>query len=298
MVFQTPTASSDRQATRHFVGRHVQQLPPPRCREGRLRGARRRRFSRNRPAPTALLRTLYDFGFLELAEYLLKQILFALRDEIRAGTPVVGLEPSCVAVFRDELCNLFPHDADAKRLKDQTYILGEFLEKKAPHYQPPKLQRKALVHGHCHHKSVLKMKAEEKLLERIGLVCDLPDTGCCGMAGSFGFEADKYGVSKAVGERVLLPAVREANKDTLIIADGFSCREQIEQLTDRHALHLAQVLKMARETGPQGPSANFPERDYLEDQTAGLKPLEIAVIAGAALAATRAVGWLLRSRHD
>ena len=111
-------------------------------------------------------RPLYDFGFLDLAEGLLKQILAALRDEIRAGTPVVGLEPSCVAVFRDELCNLFPHDLDAKRLKEQSYTLSEFLEKHAPDYHPPKLERKALVHGHCHHKSVLKMKSRGKPSQR------------------------------------------------------------------------------------------------------------------------------------
>ena len=86
-----------------------------------------------------------------------------------------------------------------------------------------------------------------------------------------------------------------ASKDTLIVADGFSCREQIEQLTDRHALQPAQVLKMARESGPQGPSGNFPETEYLEDQSTALKPLEIALIADVAI---RAIGWLLRSRHD
>ncbi|MEO8352568.1 MAG: FAD-binding oxidoreductase, partial [Chthoniobacteraceae bacterium] len=152
--------------------------------------------------------------------------------------------------------------------------------------------------GHCHQKSVLNMACETDLLKKVGLDCDVPDTGCCGMAGSFGFEADKYEVSKACGERVLLPAVRAAGKDTLIIADGFSCREQIEQLTDRHALHTAQVLKMARETGPRGPAGNYSERDYLEVQPATLKPLEIALIAGAAFAVTSAVGWLLRSRED
>jgi FAD/FMN-containing dehydrogenase/Fe-S oxidoreductase len=238
-------------------------------------------------------RPLYDFGFLRLAEHLLIQILAALREEIRAGTPVVGLEPSCVAVFRDELCNLFPNDEDAKRLKKQTYLLSEFLEQKVPDYQPPKLQRKAVVHGHCHQKSVLNMACEVALLKKIGLDCELPETGCCGMAGSFGFEADKYEVSKACGDRVLLPAVRDAGKDALIVADGFSCREQIEQLTDRRALHMAQVLKMARETGPRGPSGNYPERDHLECQSIQLKPLEIALIAGAVVTA---ISWLLKPK--
>lgn len=240
-------------------------------------------------------RPLYDFGFLGLAEGLLRQILGALREEIRAGTSVVGLEPSCVAVFRDELCNLFPNDEDAKRLKKQTFLLSEFLEQKVPDYQPPKLQRKAVVHGHCHQKSVLNMACEETLLKKVGLDCELPQTGCCGMAGSFGFEAKNYEVSKACGERVLLPAVRDAGKDTLIVADGFSCREQIEQLTDRRALHTAQLLKMARETGPRGPGGNYPERDYAEDQSTQLKPLEIALLSGAAIAA---ICWLLKPREN
>ncbi len=243
-------------------------------------------------------RPLYDFGFLGLAEHLLKQILAALRDEIRAGTPVVGLEPSCVAVFRDELCNLFPNDEDAKRLKKQTYLLSEFLEQKVPDYQPPKLQRKAVVHGHCHQKSVLNMACETELLKKVGLDCDMPDTGCCGMAGSFGFEAEKYEVSRACGERVLLPAVRDAGKDTLIVADGFSCREQIEQLTDRHALHTAQVLKMAGKTGPHGPSGNYPERDYLERQSSKLKPLEIALLVSAGMVLASAAGRLWRTDRD
>jgi FAD/FMN-containing dehydrogenase/Fe-S oxidoreductase len=242
-------------------------------------------------------RPLYDFGFLGLAEHLLKQILSALREEIRAGTPVVGLEPSCVSVFRDEMCNLFPNDEDAKRLKAQTYLLSEFLQRKAPDYQPPKLHRKAVVHGHCHQKSVLNMDCEIQLLRKVGLDCEAPDTGCCGMAGSFGFERDKCEVSKACGERALLPAVRDAGKDTLIVTDGFSCREQIEQLTDRHALHTAQVLRMARESGPRGPSGNYPERSCLEIQPTGLKPLEKALLAGAVLTAISLIGWTRKPKR-
>jgi hypothetical protein len=142
----------------------------------------------------------------------------------------------------------------------------------------------------------LKTDCEKKLLDKIGLDCEMPETGCCGMAGSFGFETGKYDVSRACAERVLLPAVRSAGKDTLIIADGFSCREQIEQLTDRHALHTAQVLRMARETGPLGPSGNYPERGHMEQERARLKPLEVALISVAALAAASALGWLLRSQ--
>jgi Fe-S oxidoreductase len=185
---------------------------------------------------------------LDRAQSLLLNILDELAPEIEAGIPVVGLEPSCVAVFRDELINLFPHDHRAQALSRQTFLLSEFLEQGLGHNSGnplPQLKRKALLHGHCHHKSIMKMSAEESLLHRIGIDFHSPAPGCCGMAGSFGFEHDKYDVSAAIGELELLPAVRKAPPDWLIIADGFSCREQIAQGTTRHALHLAEVLQMA-----------------------------------------------------
>ena len=182
--------------------------------------------------------------------------------EIEAGTPFVGLEPSCVAVFRDELCNLFPMDEDAKRLRDNTFILSEFLEKKASHFRPPRLHRKAIVQKHCHHDHVMGFREEDALLRKLGLDYEILNSGCCGMAGSFGFESGHYDVSVAVGERVLLPAVRAADASTLIIADGFSCREQIAGLTGRGALHLAQLLQMALHEGPEGPREVPPERNY------------------------------------
>ena len=207
-------------------------------------------------------RPLYDFGMLKTARHLLEQVLQELRPQIAAGIPLVGLEPSCVSVFRDEMVNLMPHDRDAHRLREQTVLLSEFLVKKAG-YTPPQLKRKALVHGHCHHKSVLKFDSEHELLKRIGLEFKVLDSGCCGMAGSFGFEADKYDVSVKIGERVLLPAVRAAAEDTLIIADGFSCMEQIEQLTGRKALHIAEVLQMAirEQQSRSGADADGASRD-------------------------------------
>ena len=188
-------------------------------------------------------RPLYDWGMLDTAKGLLRQTLDTLRDDIRAGVPVIGLEPSCVAVFRDELCGLFPDDPDARLLAEQTFLLSEFLVREG--YQPPAMKRRAIVHGHCHHKAVVGMQSEEQVLRALGLDYQLLDSGCCGMAGSFGFEAHKYDVSVAAGERVLLPAVRSAAADTLIIANGFSCQEQVEQLTGRRPLHLAEVLAMA-----------------------------------------------------
>jgi FAD/FMN-containing dehydrogenase/Fe-S oxidoreductase len=195
-------------------------------------------------------RPLYDYGMLDLAKRMLHQILDALRAQIRAGVCVVGLEPSCVSVFRDELVNLLPNDGDARLLSQQTYLLSEFLVKKAPKFVVPTLHAKALVHGHCHQKAVLDFGDEEQLLKQLGLDYTILDSGCCGMAGAFGFEkGEHYDVSIKCGERVVLPKVREAALDTLIVGNGFSCREQISQTTDRQAMHIAQVLKMALDGG-------------------------------------------------
>jgi FAD/FMN-containing dehydrogenase/Fe-S oxidoreductase len=188
-------------------------------------------------------RPLYDHGMLDRAERLLLQILDELSPEIEAGIPIIGLEPSCVAVFRDELVNLFPRDPRAQALSRQVFLLSEFLEERQ--VPLPKLECNAILHGHCHQKSIMKMTAEESLLRRMGVDFQSPAPGCCGMAGSFGFERDKYDVSMAIGELELLPAVRQAPADWLIIANGFSCREQIAQGTGRQSLHLAEVLRMS-----------------------------------------------------
>jgi FAD/FMN-containing dehydrogenase/Fe-S oxidoreductase len=192
-------------------------------------------------------RPLYDWGFLKLARRLLARILRVLRNEIAAGTPIVVLEPSCAATFRDELLNLFPGDQDAQRLSQQVFLFSEFLDRHNDVFRLPSIRRRAIVHGHCHHKSIMRMITDENVLGRTGLDFELIDAGCCGMAGAFGFESDKYDVSVAVGERVLLPAVRAADQNTLIVADGFSCREQIAQLTGRKALHLAEVIQLAEQ---------------------------------------------------
>jgi Fe-S oxidoreductase len=176
----------------------------------------------------------------------LTRILNVLSAEIDIGVPIVVLEPSCASVFRDELCNLFPTDARAARLRNQTFLLSEFLEHHAPGYEPPKLNQKVLLHGHCHHKALMKLGDEESLLRKMGADLQSVDSGCCGMAGPFGFEKDKFAVSQAVGERVLLPAVRNAPAEVLIVSDGFSCREQIFQATGRRALHLAEAILLAK----------------------------------------------------
>jgi FAD/FMN-containing dehydrogenase/Fe-S oxidoreductase len=199
--------------------------------------------------PLCCGRPLYDYGMLHLARRQLRQTIAALRTEIRAGTPLVGLEPSCLAVFRDELARQLPHDDDAKRLAAQSFLLSELLERQAPAWHPPRLAgppRQALVQAHCHHHAVMKLDAEKRLLTHLGLDFAMIDGGCCGMAGSFGFESgEHYQVSTLCAERALLPAIRAAAPDTLLLANGFSCREQIAQSIGRRALHLAEVLQLA-----------------------------------------------------
>ena len=244
-------------------------------------------------APVCCGRPLYDYGMLDMAKTWLRDILSTLGPAIDDGVPIVGLEPSCATVFRDELKELFPDDERACRLSEQVYVLSEFLNKQG--FQYPKLYRRALVHGHCHHKAIVGLDGEEHALREMGLELELPDTGCCGMAGSFGFEREHYDISMKVGERVLLPAVRAASKDTLVIADGFSCRTQIAQATDRRALHLADVLEMAAQSGARGPSGDYPERAFVPDYaaTAGLDG-RTALLAG--IAAGAAAGYLFLRR--
>ena len=194
--------------------------------------------------PLCCGRPYYDFGMLDSAKRALEHVMASLGAQIDAGVPVVGLEPSCVAVFRDELLQLFPDDQRAGRLARQSMTLGEFLAQRRwrPPQGSPQTAARALLHGHCHQKSLIGMQSDAELLAAAGIAADTPDTGCCGMAGAFGFKPGHYATSQRIGELSLLPAVRAAAADTLIIADGFSCREQIEQATGRTTLHLAEVL--------------------------------------------------------
>jgi Fe-S oxidoreductase len=181
-----------------------------------------------------------------------------------------------------------------------TRTLGEYLSQRDD-LELPRLERKAIVQGHCHHKAVMTLAGDEEVMRRMGLDYQVLDSGCCGMAGSFGFEAgDHYEVATKAGERVLLPAVRHAAGDTLVVADGFSCREQIEQGTSRHAIHLAQALQMAMREGRRGPVTIFPERGYVPTEVAlpsrraiaigGLGLVAAAVVAVGAWAARRRLG--------
>jgi Fe-S oxidoreductase len=233
-------------------------------------------------------RPLYDYGMLDLAKVYLQRVMQALRPQLLAEVPIVVLEPSCASVFRDELPNLFPDDPLAARLKEQTLLLSEFLEQKAGNHPLPQLKRKALVQGHCHHKSVLRFDAERSVLKKLGLEAQVLNSGCCGMAGSFGFEKDKYDVSVAIGERRLLPAVREADGPTIIVADGFSCREQIAQQTQREALHLAEVIQLAKQAEipekGERPEARLVARRKATRRNARLRAAAIlAALAGGAV---------------
>ena len=234
-------------------------------------------------------RPLYDYGFLGMARRWLRQILRTLRRPIRAGLPMVVLEPSCASVFRDELLNLLPGDEDARRLARQTCTLDELLTRHAPELPLPTLRGRALVQGHCHHKSVLDFAGEEGLLRRLGLELSAPEAGCCGMAGAFGFEAGTHAeVARTCGERALLPAVRAAGEATLVIADGFSCREQIAQGTGRTALHLAEVLELAfarREGVPADgpPESGLIRRRRTAERRARGRAALVAGVAGAAV---------------
>ncbi len=252
-------------------------------------------------------RPLYDVGMLDRARNLLLQIMDELLPEIEAGTPIVVLEPSCATVFRDELTNLFPGDERARALSKQVFLLSEFLERYAKDFPLPKLARRALVHGHCHHKAIMKMTAEESVLQRMGIDFTAPAPGCCGMAGAFGFEKEKYDVSRAIGELELLPAVRQAPTDWLIVADGFSCREQIAQETDRHALHLAEVLQMALHEATESPEGiplfdaaprHYPEDAWVRPHQAAIrKSMKRTGLAAAGIAAGAALLWGISRRR-
>jgi len=188
-------------------------------------------------------RPYYDFGMLDRARAALEKLLAALAPRIDAGVPLVVLEPGCLSVLRDEMRQLLPGDARAERLARQAVTLAELL--RARGWRPPPISGRALLHGHCHHKALGGNAAEQGLLRAAGLEVAVPDTGCCGMSGSFGFKPRHYEASRRIAELALLPALRAAGTDATIVADGFSCREQIEDLAGRETLHLAQLLGRA-----------------------------------------------------
>jgi FAD/FMN-containing dehydrogenase/Fe-S oxidoreductase len=189
-------------------------------------------------------RPLYDFGLLGPARAYLARVLDRMTPHIEAGLPFLFLEPSCASIFKDELLQLFPNDARARRMSAQVWLLADWLAAKAPDCAAGTLPgAHVLLHAHCHHKAVFAGPASEvALLRGAGATVELIQAGCCGMAGPFGFAADKFEVSRAIAADGLLPAVQSAAPLTLIAADGFSCREQIAQLSGREASHFVELL--------------------------------------------------------
>ena len=197
-------------------------------------------------------RPLYDFGLLDHARRYLARVLAQMAPQIDAAVPFIFLEPSCASVFKDELLELFPNDPRAAQLSKQIWLLADWLAAKVPDFGAGRLAgAQILLHGHCHHKAVFGGPASEiAVLRNAGAQVEAIQAGCCGMAGPFGFEAGKFEVSKSIANESLLPAVRSAGSMTVVVADGFSCREQISQLGHTHAMHFAEV--MARSCGCGG----------------------------------------------
>ena len=181
-----------------------------------------------------------------------------------------------------------PHDRDGQRLRQKCYLLSEFLDEEG--VALPKLSCQAVLHNHCHQKAVLKSAAMVNVLNKMGITFEQPEQGCCGMAGSFGLESEHYDISMQIGECHLLPTVRQAPSDTLIVADGFSCRTQIREATDRRPLHLAELLRMAFDAETQGVDRYNPEHYYADTHPPILKTSTVALV-GAAL-----IGGLITAR--
>ncbi|WP_217211517.1 FAD-binding and (Fe-S)-binding domain-containing protein [Streptomyces sp. AC550_RSS872] len=194
--------------------------------------------------------TWISTGQLGIAERVLTRTVRHLAGHLRDGGLVVGLEPSCTAVFRSDAGELFPGDRDVRRLADQTVTLSELLTGHTPGYEPPQVPARtarAVAQVHCHQHAVLGWEADEKLLRRAGVDAERLDSGCCGLAGNFGFEQGHVDVSRACAERVLLPRLREEAADTVVLADGFSCRTQIHEFDSggHEGVHLAELLASA-----------------------------------------------------
>jgi Fe-S oxidoreductase len=201
--------------------------------------------------------TWISTGQVRTGKRILSRSIARLAEHVRGGGFVVGLEPSCTAVFRSDASDLFPDDQDVHRLRDHTLTLAELLTRHTPGWQPPQVDREVLAQVHCHQHAVLGWDAEAELLKAAGARPEPLQSGCCGLAGNFGFQRGHGDMSKALAERVLLPRVREAAADAVVLADGFSCRTQIHELDSggREAMHLAELLAAAGQL-----PAEYPER--------------------------------------
>ncbi|QOV37592.1 FAD-binding oxidoreductase [Streptomyces ferrugineus] len=185
--------------------------------------------------------TYVSTGQLDRARAVLRRTLDLMEPVLETAAPVVVLEPSCAAALRSDLPELLHDDPRARRLADRVLTFAEALERLAPDWTPPRVDRPAVGQTHCHQHAVLGDSADRRLREAAGLAGELSG-GCCGLAGNFGFEKGHFEVSAACAEEQLLPAVREAGEGAVVLADGFSCRTQLEQLAGVRGRHLAEVL--------------------------------------------------------
>ena len=242
-------------------------------------------------------RPLYDHGFLDEAKRYLRNVMRVLAPYAERGIPIVLLEPSCWSVLRDEIHGLFPEREETRKIMENAFLLSEFLVDKA-NYRPPQLRMDAVLHEHCHRKAIRGAEHERKLLEQMQLKVRLLTDGCCGMAGAFGFEADKYDISVKIAEHTLLPAVRNSRPTELIVADGFSCREQISQLTNRHALHTAEVLQLALRQGPEPAEDDLPEAALVRERERALHNSKLRTLATLGTVGVGAIALACLMRND
>jgi Fe-S oxidoreductase len=200
--------------------------------------------------PLCCGRTFLSAGLVEEARAEMEDTLRTLRPFLESGVCIVGLEPSCLLTLRDELLSVLP-GAEAQRLASASMLFEEWVrvERAAGRFRLPIAaagKRKALLHGHCHQKAFGLMPSVQEALKLVpDLDVDTVESSCCGMAGTFGYQAETYAVSQAMAERALLPAVRRTPEDVLLVADGFSCRHQIHGGTGRAAMHVAELLDLA-----------------------------------------------------
>ncbi len=199
--------------------------------------------------------TWVSTGQLATAKRVIRRTVQMLAPHVRDGGLVVGLEPSCTAVFRSDAPDLFPDDLDVRRLKDKTVTLAELLTEHTDGWTPPRLDRdgpvSAVAQVHCHQHAIMGWDTDQKLLGDAGVDVEHLDSGCCGLAGNFGFTAGHGEVSEACAEDVLLPRLRDADPGTVVLADGFSCRTQIHDLDSggREGVHLAELLAAGSDGG-------------------------------------------------
>ncbi|MER5215511.1 FAD-binding and (Fe-S)-binding domain-containing protein [Streptomyces sp. NPDC002838] len=249
--------------------------------------------------------TWISTGQLAVAERVLSRTVRHLADHVRAGGLVVGLEPSCTAVFRSDAGELFPGDRDVRRLREQTVTLAELLTEHSPGYEPPHVpdrSARAVAQVHCHQHAVLDWTADERLLHRAGVDVERLESGCCGLAGNFGFERGHLDVSEACAERVLLPRLREEASETVVLADGFSCRTQIHEFDSggHEAVHVAELLASALPDSARSDAARSGALGSAYGVAPGVRPAppgrpaKALALAGTGLAGLAAAGTAAR----